>query len=145
MNYGVALLEIEDDINAQENELEENDIHIGDYFECTINKVPASKIKYIYIPRIFKGRKELEDLNTEVKQKIKYVNIEVYKFTREEYDLLYKKHYEYSSGKIKEADTRYRRVRDDELERLKNVKINTKNEQYLRKEVIKWHSTRLNI
>lgn len=64
-NYGVALLEVEVD-EALQNEFNATDVHKNDYKEFIINEVNCSKIKKIYIPKIFKqfiNEELIKDIN----------------------------------------------------------------------------------
>lgn len=51
-NYGVALIEV--DVDAVENEIRSNDVHLGDYKEYVTKRVYPYQIKRIFIPKIFK-------------------------------------------------------------------------------------------
>lgn len=55
IQYGAALIEVDVD-NATKSELLERDANRGKYEEYTIDRVPADKIRKIYIPRIFKDK-----------------------------------------------------------------------------------------
>lgn len=59
-SYGAALLELEVE-TAVENEIAENDRHKGDYIEYVVPEVKPEQIKNIYIPRIFRGKVELDE------------------------------------------------------------------------------------
>lgn len=49
-NYGIVLLEIDENIGESENELEENDVNKGKYIEYIAPSVSKNHIKNIYIP-----------------------------------------------------------------------------------------------
>ena len=72
--YGAALLEIEV-LDAVENRILENDVHIDDYIEYIVDKVEPCQILAIYIPRIFKIRvlEYIED--REILQKITWIEM----------------------------------------------------------------------
>ena len=52
-DYGTALLEV--DVDAEENKIEDNDAHFGDYKEYVVKKVYPCQIKRIIIPLAFKN------------------------------------------------------------------------------------------
>lgn len=118
VNYGLALIEIIDDIKPNKSTLEQNDVNIGKYNEYTISEIKPQQINKIYIPSIFKNRITIND----PKKIIEYVNTDIYKYA------------EPASGRIDLLfnGRKYNRIDQKDITLLQNSPINTNEYCYLR-------------